>query len=110
MKKTIMTGVLAAALIVSGGTGLYMASAKEKPVNPVTFMQEQKVDYDQMTNMMETGNFDDMQEFMEEGNMNFGQMKGHMSEMHPYLDNQELEELYKSMHGTGDGYQNRNFQ
>ena len=86
MKKTILIGALATAFIVTGGTGLYMASAKE--ISP------------QMSNMMGTGNFDEMeqqmekvgvnydemQQYMEEGNMNFGQMKGIMSEMHPNLD------------------------
>ena len=54
-------------------------------------------------------NFHEMQQYMEEGNMNFGQMKGIMSEMHPNLDTQQLEGMYKSMHGTGGASQSRNF-
>ena len=115
MKKTILIGALSAAFIVTGGTGLYMASAEEAPsLNEI---------FPQMSNMMGTGNFDEMeqqmekvgvnydemQQYMEEGNMNFGRMKGFMSEMHPDLDTQELEEMYKSMHGTGGSSQSRNF-
>ena len=48
MKKTILIGALATAFIVTGGTGLYMASAKEIPsINKIS---------PQMSNMMETGN------------------------------------------------------
>lgn len=123
MKKTILIGALAAAFIVTGGTGLYIASAKDTPVNQASMMQELGIDYDQMANMMGTGNLDDMQnymeeqgvdldemkKFMEDGNINFGQMKPLMSKMHPNLDNKELEEMYKSMHGTGGASQSSNF-
>ncbi|WP_394235874.1 hypothetical protein [Niallia oryzisoli] len=123
MKKTIMIGALATALIASGGTGLYMAYAKELPTNPNTLMQGQAVGYGQMKKMMETGNMEDMknfmneqgvdyeemQKFMENGNMNYGQMKSYMSKMHPDLTNQELEAMYKGMHGTGGASQSRNF-
>lgn len=121
MKKTIIIGALAAAFIATGGTGLYMASAKEKPVEPATMME---FDNDQMADMMGSGNiedmqkimeeqgvdFEEMQKFMEDGNINFGQMKPYMNKMHPDLDNQELEEMYKGMHGTGGASQSRNFQ
>ena len=44
MKKTILIGALATAFIVTGGTGLYMASAKETPsINKIS---------PQMSNMM----------------------------------------------------------
>ncbi|WP_204316804.1 hypothetical protein, partial [Klebsiella pneumoniae] len=66
MKKTILIGALAAAFIVTGGTGLYIASAKDTPVNQASMMQELGIDYDQMANMMGTGNLDDMQNYMEE--------------------------------------------
>ena len=101
MKKTILIGALATAFIVTGGTGLYMASAKETPsINKIS---------PQMSNMMGTGNFDEMeqqmekvgvnfdemQQYMEEGNMNFGQMKGIMSKIHPNLNTQELKKCIK---------------
>lgn len=136
MKKTMITGVLAAALIATGGTGLYMASAKEKPSshfdymkqqginfgnmssimgegnfeNMQKFMGEQGVDLEEMNQMMESGNFEDMQKFMNEQNINFGQMKPYMQEMHPDMSNQDLEEMYKTMHGTGGAANSRNFQ
>ncbi|PLR83676.1 hypothetical protein [Bacillus sp. V33-4] len=110
MKKTLVTGVLAAALIATGGTGMYIASAKENPVNPLNFIKQQGVDVNQMTEMMETGNFEDMQKFMDDQNVNFGQMKPYMKEMHPDLSDQELEEFYKGMHGIGGAANSKNFQ
>lgn len=121
MKKTFVTGILAAALIVGGGTGVYIASAKEKTVDMGTFMEQQGFDFNQMKEMMNSGNFEamqnvmeninwkEMQKFMEEGNINFGQMKPYMKEMHPNLSDQQLEELYKDMHGTGGSFNSNNF-
>lgn len=76
------------------------------------FMEEGNVNFDEMQKYMEEGNmnFDEMQKLMEEGNMNFGQMKPYMSEMHPNLDNQQLEEMYKGMHGTGGSSQSSNYR
>ena len=136
MKKTIITGALAAALIATGGTGLYMASAKENPAGPFDYMKqqginfsnmssimgegnfedmqkfmgEQGVDLDEMNQMMASGDFVDMQKFMDEQNINFGQMRPYMQEMHPDLSNQDIEEMYKGMHGTGGAANSRNFQ
>jgi len=47
---------------------------------------------------------------MEEGNLNFGQMKSYMDEMHPNLNNQELNEWYKGMHGTSGSSLSNNFR
>ncbi|MFZ3578336.1 hypothetical protein [Virgibacillus sp. DJP39] len=119
----LLNGILAATLAFTGGAGLTLFSEKDTQ-NPNTVIQEQGVSYDQMIDMMGTGDyegmqkfmevgnmdFDEMQKFMEEGNVNFGQMKPYMREMHPNLDNQELEELYKSMHGTGGASQSNNFR
>ncbi|MGS2779964.1 hypothetical protein ACVBAX_21740 [Robertmurraya sp. GLU-23] len=119
----IINGILAASLAFTGGTGLALFSDKDTP-NQNTVIQEQSGNYDQMVEMMESSdvgsmqkymeegnmNFDDMQKYMEEGNMNFGQMKPYMSEMHPNLDNQQLEEMYKGMHGTGGSSQSSNFR
>lgn len=120
----ILNGILAATLAFTGGAGLTTLFSEEDAPNQNTVIQEQDVRYDQMVDVMGTGdfesmqkfmeegnvNFDEMQKFMEEGNVNFGQMKPYMSEMHPNLDNQELEELYKSMHGTGGASQSSNFR
>ncbi len=120
----ILNGILAATLAFTGGAGLTNLFSEEDAPNQNTVIQEQDVRYDQMVDVMGTGdfesmqkfmeegnvNFDEMQKFMEEGNVNFGQMKPYMSEMHPNLDNQELEELYKSMHGTGGASQSSNFR
>ncbi|MFT9497938.1 hypothetical protein [Anaerosolibacter sp.] len=120
----ILNGILAATLAFTGGAGLTTLFSEEDAPNQKTVIQEQDVRYDQMVDLMGTGDFDsmqkfmgegnvnfnEMQKFMEEGNVNFGQMKPYMSEMHPNLDNQELEELYKSMHGTGGASQSSNFR
>ncbi|WP_394237361.1 hypothetical protein [Niallia oryzisoli] len=119
----IINGILAASLAFTGGTGLALFSDKDTPTQN-TVSQEEGTDYDQMVEMMETGdvesmqkymgegnmNSDEMQKLMEEGNMNFGQMKPYMSEMHPNLDNQQLEGMYKGMHGTGGSSQSSNFK
>ena len=117
----ILNGILAATLTIASGTGLFLFSENDNP-NQNTVIQEQG--YDQMVDVMGTGdfesmqkfmeegnvNFDEMQKFMEEDNVNFGQMKPYMSEMHPNLDNQELNELYKGMHGTGGSSQSSHFR
>lgn len=136
MKKTIITGALAAAVIAAGGTGLYMASAKENAVNPAEFMKEQGIDFKNMANIMGDGNFgnmqefmgeqgitideinqmrksgdfEDMQKFMDDQNINFGQMQPYMQEMHPDLSTKDLEDMYKGMHGTGGASNSQNFQ
>ena len=120
----ILNGILAATLAFTGGAGLTTLFSEEDAPNQNTVIQGQDVRYDQMVDVMGTGdfesmqkfmeegnvNFDEMQKFMEEGNVNFGQMKPYMSEMHPNLDNQDLEELYKSMHGTSGASQSSNFR
>lgn len=122
MKKTLVTGILAAALIAGGGTGYYIAAAKENPDISGKAKQEQAMDVNQMNEMMksdngdmkammesgnmgdmetmmESGNMEDMQKMMDNGVMNFEQMKSHIKEMHPDLDltEKQLEEHYKSM-------------
>ncbi|MFX3624792.1 MAG: hypothetical protein ACE3JP_12350 [Ectobacillus sp.] len=110
MKKTFVMGLLAAGLIVTGGTGIYVAFAEEGPVNSANFMKQQGIDVNQMNEMMQSGNMEDMQKFMEEQNVNFGQMKPYMKQMHPELSDQQLEEHYKSMHGTGGATNSKNFK
>lgn len=46
----------------------------------------------------------------EENNLNFGQMKSYMGEMHPNLNNQELNEMYKGMHGKSGSSLSNNFR
>lgn len=82
---------------------------KDTP-NQNTVIQEQGVSYDQRIDMVDTGYFYSMQTFMEEGNVNFGQMKLYMNETHPNLDNQELNEWYKGLHGTGGSSESSNFR
>lgn len=91
MKKTIMSGVLTAVLIVGGGTA---ASAQDAE----TAMQHEGMTMEQMHEMMGTDH------------MNFGQMKPFMQKMHPDLNTSELRVLYKEMHGTGGSSHSKNFE
>jgi hypothetical protein len=108
MKKIIISGALAAALIVGGGTGAYMAYAKEG--NTISEVPMQQQGMNQMMEKMQSGDMGDMSKMMEDGKMNFGQMKPYMEKMHPDLSTQQLEEHYKSMHGTGGASNSENFQ
>lgn len=123
MKKTLITVTLAAALIVGGGTGLYYASAKENVGTQDNSVKNSgKMNTENMDSMMNgdmqemmDGNMQemmngDMQEMMNDKNMNFGQMKDHMKEMHPELTEKQLEDMYKDMHGTGGSENSNNFQ
>ncbi|MEH6907065.1 hypothetical protein [Neobacillus drentensis] len=104
MKKTLVTGILAAALIVGGGTGIMVAAAKENPDNSAKVNQEQG-----MNKMMESGNMGDMQKMMKSGNkedmqkmmgnqsMISKEMKKQMKEMHPELSDKKLKEHHNSM-------------
>lgn len=119
----IISGILVTTLAFSSGTGLLFYSGNDIQ-NRDTTIQEHGDRYNNAANMMETNNlenmeismgnsnvkFNEMQKFMEEDNMNFGQMKPDMSEMHPILDNSELQEFYKGMHGTGGSSRSSNFR
>jgi hypothetical protein len=102
MKKKLTAGVLAGVLIAGGGLGFYRASAEEPNTGENPVKQEMEVN-----GMMESG---DMQEMMQGHKMNFGQMKPHMKDMHPELTDKQMEEHYKSMHGTGGAADSKNFQ
>lgn len=104
-----INGILVSTLFLSGGTGLTLFS-QESLENSKTTIQDQMIV--EMETFMDNRNvtFDEMQKFMQNGNINFGQMKPFMSEIHPNLDNQEQEDLYESMHGTGGAVQSRNFR
>ncbi|WP_028784567.1 hypothetical protein [Thalassobacillus devorans] len=124
MSKTLIAGALALGLIGTGITGIYTASANDTTDNPGVgtenrefnfgdmgnLMGDLGVSVDQMNEVMQKGDFEDMQQFMNEQNINFGQMKPYMEQMHPDLSNKELEEFYKGMHGTGGSSNSNNFQ
>ncbi|MFG6116888.1 hypothetical protein ACGTN9_17180 [Halobacillus sp. MO56] len=117
MNKTLIAGALAVGLIGTGITGIYNASAHGTTENPEfnfgdmgNFMEDIDVNVEKMNEVMQKGDFEDMQQFMNEQNINFGQMKPYMEEMHPDLSTKELEEFYKGMHGTGGSSNSNNFQ
>ena len=119
----IISGLLATTLAFSSGTGLLFYSGNDVP-NRDTAIQEHGVRYNNATTMMETNNFekmemfmgngnvkfDKMQKFMDEDNRDFRQMKPYMNEMHPNLDNSELKEFYRGMHGTASSSRSSNFR
>lgn len=108
MKKTLIAITLGAGLIIGGGTGIYYVSAQESEgIINENMMMDRMVNSDsQMEDMMHR----DMESMMNVKNMNFGQMKEHMKNMHPDLSIQQLEEHYKNMHGTGGSENSKNFQ
>lgn len=101
MKKMMVTGALAAALIVSGGTGYYFANATRSTASSSMLAHHQGVNVEQMTNQIKSGDASDRQNMMQSGNATFEQMKPFMKKMHPNLSDKELEELFNSMHGAG---------
>ncbi|MGG5253439.1 hypothetical protein ACQYAD_08075 [Neobacillus sp. SM06] len=110
MKKMIVTGALAAVMIAGGGTGAYLAYAKGNDSSPAAYMQQQGVNVEQMSNTFDSKDIQGMQDLMKSGNVNFGQMKPYMQKMHPDLSNQQLEDMYKGMNGTGGSSNSANFQ
>jgi hypothetical protein len=109
MKKTFVTGILAAALIVGGGTGIMVAAAKENPDNSAKVKQEQgmnqmmkSVNMGDMQQMMKSGNTEDMQQMMKSCNAeDMGKMMetGNMDDMQKMMENQNMsfEEMKKQM-------------
>ena len=108
MNRIIVSVALVSTLVVGGGTGAYIAYATEDNTSPAVAMQEQGMD--QMMGQMQSGDMEEMQLMMKDGTMNFGKMKPYMDKMHPDLSNKQLEEHYKSMHGTGGASNSKNFQ
>lgn len=45
-----------------------------------------------------------------QGIVNFGQMLSFMRQVHPNLTEQQLQDLYKTCHGTGGAAPSKNFQ
>ncbi|NHM32584.1 hypothetical protein [Neobacillus terrae] len=43
-------------------------------------------------------------------NINLGQMKKHMEEVHPGMTTQEMKDMYKDCHGMNGAMQSKNFQ
>ncbi|OJF90179.1 hypothetical protein [Alkalibacterium sp. 20] len=104
----LISGILSGVLAVSGGLGISQF-AEEDTSNQDSVIQEQAIGVNQRSEMMDADEFENMELVMEDGVVNFGQMKSHISEMHPELNNQQLREHYKGMHGTGGSSRSNNF-
>ena len=105
----LISGMLAGVLALSGGLGL-SGIAEEDTTNQETVRAENSIDHHHMSDVMDAEDFEDMETLMEDGTINFGQMKTHMDEKHPELTNQQLREHYKEMHGTGGSSQSNDFK
>jgi galactokinase/mevalonate kinase-like predicted kinase len=101
MKKMIILGTLATALIVGGGTGAYMAYAKDNTTSSAHYLHHQGSNMTDMMKQVTSSDLKDMQQFMQNGNVDFEQMKSFMKKMHPELSDKQIEDLYKSMHSKG---------
>lgn len=99
----IISGILAGAIALTGVLGLSGFAEDEGSIQD-SVIQEERVDFNQMN----TSGSAHME--MEDGVINFGQMKSHMSDMHPELNNQELRDHYKAMHGTGGSSRSHHFK
>lgn len=108
-QMNLISGMLAGVLALSGGLSM-SGFAEEDTTNQETVGAENSIDHHHMSDVMDAEDSEDMETLMEEGIINFGQMKMHMSEMHPELTNQQLREHYKEMHGTGESSQTNNFK
>lgn len=100
MNKNIVAGLSAAGLIISGGTGLYVAHAKENTTHSAVYMNQQGIGTSQMTQMMNSTNIEEMQKFMQSKNLTFDQLLPYMKKIHPGLSDEQLKALYEQMHGT----------
>ncbi|WML43201.1 hypothetical protein [Neobacillus sp. PS3-40] len=121
MKKNLVAGILAVGLIVAGGTGVYVAYAKDNTVNPIHMMkstnmkemmnshhmQEMMKSSDMkemmkstdMEEMMKSTDMKEMQKLMQSKNFSFDQMLPLMKKIHPNLSNEQIKALYEKMHG-----------
>jgi hypothetical protein len=104
MNKNLVAGLFAVGLIITGGTGFYIANAEDNTVDPTAFMQQQGMGMGtgtgQMTQMMKSTTTEEMQQLMQSENFTFDQMLPYMKKMHPDLSNEQLKALFENMHGT----------
>ncbi|MDP4087274.1 MAG: hypothetical protein Q8934_22175 [Bacillota bacterium] len=96
MKKNLVAGIFAVGLIVAGGTGYYMASAKDHSANPRVFMQQQGMNANSMIQMMDSSSNKEKQQVKDK---TFEQMLPYMKKMHPKLSEEQLKSLYEDMMG-----------
>lgn len=88
------------------------------------YMEQQGVNVDEMYQWMNTNpdmnqmyeymnqqgiDFNQMGQFMDEQNINFGQAQKFMQEVNPNLSNEDIQDAYRSMHGTQWSSNSRNF-
>lgn len=124
MKRNLATGLFAVGLIVAGGTGAYVAYAKDN-VNSMDMMKQHGMSTNQMAQMMNSNgmqemmnsedmqammnsmdtkalsekDWKEMQQLMQSKNYSFEQMLPFMKKMHPNLSQEQLKIFYDKMHG-----------
>ncbi|MDP4086874.1 MAG: hypothetical protein Q8934_20110 [Bacillota bacterium] len=124
MKRNLVAGLFATGLIIAGGTGAYVAYAKDN-ANSKVMMGQQGMGTNQMVQMMNSKgmqemmnsndmqtmmnsmdtkalsekDWKDMQQLMQSKDYSFDHMLPYMKKMHPNLSNEELKSFYDKMHG-----------
>lgn len=99
----LINGVLTGLVALTGGLGLTRFDEGQQP-DQDTINQEESIYMNHM------GNSESMHMEMDGSVINFGQMKSHIRESHPELNNRELREHYNEMHGTGGSSRSNNFE
>ncbi|MGM7682900.1 hypothetical protein ACSVDA_12180 [Cytobacillus sp. Hm23] len=81
MKNKIMVGILTVSLAIGAGTTALAYGGQSS---------NSMINYDKMNNM-------DLNEI----NFEWAEMKEYMEEVHPELEEEDLQEMYNSCHGEG---------
>lgn len=100
MKKNVMAGLVAAGLIIAGGTGFALENAKVKAQNTSYSMQQRMGN----VQMMKSVSTDGTQKQNDQST--FEQMLPYMKKMHPNLSDDQLKALYDKMMGPNGACSN----
>lgn len=103
MKRNLVAGLFAVGLIVAGGTGYYMAGAKDNSEESRVFMQQQGIT-GPMTQMMNLTNNKGERPSAKTNENTFEQMLPYMKQAHPNLSDEQLKSLYEEMMGDNGSF------
>ncbi|MYL55465.1 hypothetical protein GLW08_19335 [Pontibacillus yanchengensis] len=93
--KKIIIGALSLGIVAAGGVTVAQAQSDQ-----MEMPNEQVMDMSDMHQEMLESN----------GEINFGQAKKFMSDMHPEWNTKEMKQMYQSMHGTNGAAPSANFK
>ncbi|GGF27763.1 hypothetical protein GCM10010954_28600 [Halobacillus andaensis] len=96
--KKFMIGALSLGLVAAAGvTSVQAVSGQmEMPAEENEHMMEMSEMHQEMIDS--------------NGEMNFGQVKKFMSDMHPEWSNEDMKQMYQSVHGTNGAAPSKNFE